>query len=56
MTDLDFSGKRVLVTGGVGFVGSNLVERVVSAWEEVIVLDDLFTGSRKNIDARVDGI
>lgn len=50
MTDLDFSGKRVLVTGGAGFVGSNLVERVVSAGGEVVVLDDLFTGTKNNID------
>lgn len=54
MTDLNFSGKRVLVTGGAGFVGSNLVERVVSAGGEVVVLDDLFTGTKKNIEAGVD--
>ncbi|MBU8933839.1 MAG: NAD-dependent epimerase/dehydratase family protein [candidate division Zixibacteria bacterium] len=54
MTDLDFSGKRVLVTGGAGFVGSNLVERVVRCGGIVTVLDDLFTGSLDNIDSGVD--
>jgi len=54
MTDLDFSGKKVLVTGGVGFVGSNLVERVVRCGATVTVLDDLFTGSRDNIDAKTE--
>lgn len=50
MTDLNFKGRKVLVTGGVGFVGSNLVERVIKCGGEVTVLDDLFTGSRDNID------
>lgn len=53
MTDIDFDGKRVLVTGGAGFVGSNLVERAVRAGGRVTVLDDLFTGSLANIDADV---
>jgi UDP-glucose 4-epimerase len=50
MADIDFTGKKVLVTGGAGFVGSNLVARVARAGGEVTVLDDLFTGSRDNID------
>ena len=54
MTDLDFSGKKILVTGGVGFVGSNLVERVVRCGGQVMVLDDLFTGSLDNIKTGVD--
>jgi len=53
MTDIDIEGKRVLVTGGAGFVGSNLVERAVRAGGRVTVLDDLFTGSLANIDADV---
>ena len=40
-----FAGRRVLVTGGAGFVGSMLVRRLVEAEAKVTVLDDLFTGS-----------
>ena len=50
MTDLDFSGKKILVTGGAGFVGSNVTERLVRCGGDVTVLDDLFTGSLSNID------
>lgn len=41
--------KRVLVTGGAGFVGSHLCERLVEAGHEVLCLDNFFTGSRGNI-------
>lgn len=39
----------VLVTGGVGFIGSNLVEELLSSGEEVVVLDNLHTGSLNNL-------
>ena len=40
---------RVLITGGAGFIGSHLAERVLAGGAEVIVLDDLSTGSAANI-------
>jgi UDP-glucose 4-epimerase len=42
---------RVLVTGGAGFVGSNLVRRLLAAGARVTVLDDLFTGRLENLPA-----
>ena len=41
--------KRVLVTGGAGFVGSHLCDRLIKEGHEVICLDNLFTGSKANI-------
>ena len=42
-------GKRILVTGGAGFLGSHLCERLLNEGNEVICLDNYFTGSKKNI-------
>ena len=41
--------KRILVTGGAGFIGSHLCERLLHDGNEVICLDNYFTGHRKNI-------
>ncbi len=41
--------KRVLVTGGAGFIGSHLCERLLDEGHEVISLDNYFTGSKSNI-------
>jgi UDP-glucuronate decarboxylase len=41
--------KRVLVTGGAGFLGSHLCDRLIQEGAEVICLDNFFTGSRSNI-------
>lgn len=40
---------RVLVTGGAGFLGSHLCDRLIEAGNEVICVDNLFTGSKDNI-------
>lgn len=42
-------GKRILVTGGAGFLGSHLCDRLVKEGNDVICLDNLFTGSKNNI-------
>jgi len=41
--------KRILVTGGAGFLGSHLTQRLLDEGNEVIIVDNLFTGSKKNI-------
>lgn len=40
---------RILVTGGTGFIGSHLVDRLMEAGHEVLCLDNYYTGSKKNI-------
>lgn len=44
-----FSGKRVLVTGGAGFLGSHICDRLIREGHEVLCLDNFFTGSKENI-------
>ena len=46
--------RRALVTGGAGFIGSHLVERLIEDGQRVTVLDDLSTGRRANLAAVVD--
>ena len=41
--------KKILVTGGAGFIGSHLCERLLERGDEVICADNFFTGSKKNI-------
>ena len=41
---------NVLVTGGFGFIGSNLIEALLEAGAFVTCLDDLSTGKKKNIE------
>ena len=46
-----FEKKRILVTGGAGFLGSHLCERLVAGGNEVICLDNYYTGSKNNISS-----
>jgi UDP-glucose 4-epimerase len=46
----DSGGQRVLITGGAGFIGSHLAERLLAEGAEIYVLDDLSTGSQQNIE------
>lgn len=41
--------KRILVTGGAGFLGSHLIDRLLARGDEVLCVDNLFTGSKHNI-------
>ena len=40
--------KRILVTGGAGFLGSHLCDRLIEQGNDVICIDNLFTGSKDN--------
>jgi UDP-glucuronate decarboxylase len=42
--------KRVLVTGGAGFLGSHLIDRLLARGDEVLCVDNLFTGDKSNLD------
>ncbi len=50
MARLYDSRKRILVTGGAGFLGSHLIDRLLGVGHEVLCVDNLFTGSKRNID------
>ena len=41
--------RRVLVTGGGGFVGSHLCERLLEAGDDVLCVDNFYTGSKRNV-------
>ncbi|MEP7075082.1 MAG: UDP-glucuronic acid decarboxylase family protein [Acidobacteriota bacterium] len=45
---------RILVTGGAGFIGSHLCERLVTEGNDVICLDNFFTGRKRNIEHLLD--
>ena len=40
---------KILVTGGAGFIGSHLCDRLIADGHEVLCLDNFFTGSRRNV-------
>jgi UDP-glucuronate decarboxylase len=44
------SRKRILVTGGAGFLGSHLIDRLLGQGHEVLCIDNLFTGTKRNIE------
>src|SRR3712207_8240400 len=45
---------RILVTGGAGFIGSHLCERLLDGGHEVVCLDNFFTGRRENVSRLMD--
>ncbi len=50
MSDLDLTGTRAVVTGGAGFLGSHLCDRLLQAGAEVVAIDNLITGREANLD------
>src|SRR5688572_18779985 len=50
MPRLTTSRKRILVTGGAGFLGSHLIDRLLADGHEVICVDNFYTGSKQNIE------
>ena len=50
MPQRSYGRRRVLVTGGAGFLGSHLIDRLLDRGDEVLCVDNLFTGDKSNID------
>jgi UDP-glucuronate decarboxylase len=50
MARLYDSRKRILVTGGAGFLGSHLIDRLLEQGHDVLCIDNLFTGTKRNIE------
>jgi nucleoside-diphosphate-sugar epimerase len=47
---------RYLITGGAGFIGSNLARRLIDLGEEVVIIDDFSTGKRENLEDIADSV
>jgi len=50
----DLSGKNALITGGAGFVGSNLADAIVDYLDHLVILDNMATGSLENVENLLD--
>ncbi len=50
----EFASRRVLVTGGAGFIGSHLCERLLGEGHDVLCVDNFFTGTRGNVAKLLD--
>ena len=51
-----YSTKKILVTGGAGFLGSHLCEKLLSDGHEVVCVDNYYTGSKNNINHLIDNV
>jgi UDP-glucuronate decarboxylase len=54
LSDKSLDGKRILVTGGAGFIGSHLCEKLLSHGAEVLCVDNFYTGARRNVYGLLD--
>lgn len=54
MTGSFFPDKRILITGGAGFIGSHLCDRLLATGQEILCIDNFFTGRRQNVDHLVE--
>src|SRR4026207_2245395 len=45
----NLAGQRIVVTGGAGFVGSNVLRKLISEKARVVILDDFYTGDHNNL-------
>lgn len=52
MSDLRFQNKKVIVTGGAGFIGSHLVDKLVEEGADVIVFDNMSSGYKQNLNPK----
>ena len=43
---------KILVTGGAGFIASNLVDNLISQGHDVVIIDNLVTGKKENINPK----
>jgi UDP-glucuronate decarboxylase len=51
---MSFSTKRIMITGGAGFLGSHLCDKLLSQGHEILCVDNFFTGSRRNLEHLLD--
>jgi UDP-glucuronate decarboxylase len=50
LSRIAYGRRRVLVTGGAGFLGSHLIDRLLDRGDEILCVDNLFTGDKSNLD------
>jgi UDP-glucuronate decarboxylase len=54
LTKKEIDSKRIIVTGGAGFIGSNLCDRLISEGHEILCVDNFFSGRKENIAHLLD--